>query len=253
MSRRSFEMMRPVLEGQHLQPVYLPGQLGGDAVNNDNPFSVEPGSAIAVQLVSGDYQASAIGTVTWVGEGYFLAFGHSFMNKGNVEYNVFQADVLQTIKSQAMSLKMGAAIRPIGKIVEDRHAGILGRFGTSPSMIEVEVNVKDADQRKSLTSRFRVVDMERLYPDLIISGVTAAIDRTIDRVGEGTAKVTVRFVDSKNNELTVRDNVFFGKDIAVTCVKDITSLLDIFADNEFDHVDLHSVKVDVQVKNANYG
>lgn len=241
-------MIRSVLESQQLQPVYAPGRIG--KADKTNPFSIKPGSAIAVQLVSGDYQATAIGTLTWIDGDYFLAFGHSFMNKGKVEYNVLKASVLQTVKSQTMPFKMGTALNPIGKIIEDRHAGILGCFGNSPSMIEVEVNVSDTDQKKVLKSRFRVVDMEELYPDLIVSGVTAAVDRAIDRLGEGTAKVTARFETGNPNESIVRENLFFSKDIGVSCIKDITSLLKIFADNDFHHADLRSVKVEIQIAKA---
>jgi len=246
MGRRGYEMASRVLEAQYLKPVFSPGAAGRPEMSRTVP--VKPGSAIAVQLVSGDYQVSAIGTVTWTGKNQFLAFGHPFMNKGTVGYNAYQAQVLQTVQSRVMSFKMGTALYPVGKIIQDRNAGIAGILGERQPMIEVEVAVRDRDRKLSRTSRFQVIDDELLYPGLIVSGITSAIDHALDRVGEGTAHVKVQLETLPGTEAIVRNNIFYSKDVAVSCLKDIADVLDMVAGNEFAKVQLKSIRVDVDIE-----
>lgn len=246
MGRRGYEMASRVLEAHHLKPVFSPG--AGRENGTSRLVPVKPGSAIAVQLVSGDYQVSAIGTLTWTGKNQFLAFGHSFMNKGMVGYNAYQAQVLQTVQSRVMSFKMGTALNPIGKIVQDRTAGIAGIFGERQPMIDVTVTVRDRDRKLTKTSHFQVIDDELLYPGLIISGVTSAVDNAVDRVGEGTAHVKVQLEIFPGTEAIVRTNMFYSKDIAVSCQKDVADMLGTIAGNEFSKVQLKSVQVDVDIE-----
>ena len=72
---------------------YLNEQLAPFALNayaapgGQGDFSyvkLEPGSSIGVELVKGDINLGAIGTVTWTDDdGKILAFGHPFLQNGN--------------------------------------------------------------------------------------------------------------------------------------------------------------------------
>lgn len=246
MGKRGFDNLKEALEPHHFRPVLF---LGSNK-NEESPGYVilKPGSAVAVQMVSGDYQVSAIGTVTLVDGDHFLAFGHSFTNKGKVDYLAYQAQILHTIKSQVMSFKIGLPLQRSGRIVEDRQAGILGKFGEFPRLIPVMVNVKDSDRNLSRTSSFQVIDNEQMYRDLIISGVTDAIDQTIDRVGSGTASVKIKIELENINGPMIRENLFYGKDIAVSCLQDLRDLLDLLTTNEFSPVALKSIEVNIDVQ-----
>lgn len=245
MGKRGFDILSAALEPYRFKPVFFGGRKGREAPGF---VRLEPGSAVAVQLVSGDYQVSAIGTVTMVEGDKFLAFGHSFTNRGKVDYLAYQAEILHTIKSQVMSFKIGLPLQKSGRIVEDRQTGILGRFGEFPRLIPVMVNVKDLDRNISRTSSFQVIDNEQMYRDLIISGVTDAIDQTINRVGSGTASVKIRLELENINGPFIRENLFYGKDIAVSCLQDLRELLDLLITNEFSQVTLKSIEVNIEVQ-----
>lgn len=246
MGQRGFQLMGQAFETYRLKPFFSPG-FQKNVLDGPRP-SLRPGSAIAVQLVSGDYQAAAIGTVTWMDKNYFLAFGHPFMNRGEADYNAFQAEIFQTVKSPVMAFKMGAATAPIGRISEDRNVGILGVFGESPQMIDVAVVVRDLDRRLTHNSRFQVVDNEQLYPNVIIAGTAAAIDKGLDRLGQGSARVTVTLQLGPNRSTVVHNNFFFGADIALACLRDVKSLLELVAGNEFTKAHLQAVKIDIEVE-----
>lgn len=244
MGRRGFELMSRALAGLNFEPVFLPGF--GEKTEPEK-VKLEPGSAIAVQMVSGDYQVSAIGTVTWVNGRNFLAFGHSFTNKGPVDFYAFQAKILHIVKSREMSYKIGTSLQPFGRIIEDRSVGIFGRSGEYPEMIEVAVGIKDLNKNTVRESNFEVINNEQYYSELIPAGVTAAIDEAIDRVGSGSAKVVMKIETDQNKEALYRDNLFFGKDIAVACQKELRSILDIFAANEFSAVKLKKVRLEIEI------
>ncbi len=246
MGRRGFNTLKAALEPNHFRPVFFFGSKKGRV---DSGFvRLKPGSAVAVQMVSGDYQVSAIGTVTLVEGDNFLAFGHSFMNKGKVDYLAFQAEILHTIKSQVMSFKIGLPLQVTGRIIEDRKYGLLGRFSEFPSMIPVIVTVNDLDRNLTRSSSFQVINNEHIYKDLVLSGVTDAIDQTIDRVGSGTALVQLKVELSNNSTPIIRENLFYGKDIAVYCLQDLRELLNILANNEFSQVGIKSIQVKIDIK-----
>ncbi len=246
MGRRGFDILKAALEPYHFKPVLFFGSKKAKA--NSDFVTLKPGSAVAVQMVSGDYQVSAIGTVTLVEGDNFLAFGHSFTNRGKVDYLAYQAEILHTIKSQVMSFKIGLPLQITGRIIEDRQHGLMGRFKELPSMIPVIVTVQDLDRNLIRTSSFQVIDNEHMYKDLVVSGVTDAIDQTIDRVGSGTALVKLQVEFENGNSPIIRENLFFGKDIAVSCLEDLRDLLNLLSANEFSRATVKSIQVSVEIQ-----
>lgn len=247
MGRRGYEMVKRSLQPLNLEAVYASNTAG--VTLGDGKINLRPGSAIGVQLITGDYQAAAIGTVTLCTGRDFLAFGHPFTNRGSVDYLVSEAFIYQTVKSQVLPFKLGAPIRAVGRVLQDRQAGIAGRLGELPNLIGVTVDVTDRDLKLSNQRRFQVVANEQLYRDLIISGTTDAIDQTIDRIGSGTARVRLTITGADRDPLLTRENLFYGKDIAVNCLKDLRQALDLIAANEFIAVPIKSIAVNIEVWN----
>jgi hypothetical protein len=247
MNRRGFELVSRLLEPYGFKAVFAPGSNGPNLEMGSG--LIKPGSAIAAMMVTGDYQVSAIGTVTLVDGMDFLAFGHSYTNKGKVDYFAYQAQILQTVKSPQMSFKVGAPLKLIGRITQDRQSGILGRLEESPSYIPVMISVKDNDRNLVKNSSFYVVRGRQIVHDLINSGVMDAIDQAIDRVGSGTAKVDVTIETDAGADKIYRNNLFFSKDIAAASIKDLDDLLTVILDNDFSTITMKKVSVDVELTN----
>lgn len=245
MGQRGYELVKQSLQDCGLTAVYSPAYGGVGNITNLKAM-VRPGSAISVQLITGDYQAAALGTVTFMDSRKFLAFGHSFTNKGTVNYLALSAFVYHTVKSPVMSFKLGAPLQPIGRITEDRTAGILGELGEAPDLISVTASVKDGDRNKNRNCSFAVINNEQAARDLIIFGVTDAIDQTIDRVGGGTATVSFT-IETEEQTLISRQNLFYGKDIAADCMKDLKKALELITTNEYAAVRLKSIRAEVEV------
>ena len=59
--------------------------------------TLEPGSAVGVAIIYGDFSLGATGTVTAVDGKRLLAFGHSFTHSGNVNYFMTDASVIGSV------------------------------------------------------------------------------------------------------------------------------------------------------------
>lgn len=99
----------------------------------------KPGEAIGLQLVWGDLDISAVGTVTDVDGARVLAFGHPLYNLGAVDYGLTRAEVLGVMPSLESSFKLAAAGPVVGRFSEDRTAGVAGEVGVLPKPVPMNI------------------------------------------------------------------------------------------------------------------
>ena len=100
---------------------------------------LQPGEAVCAVLVGGDYDISALGTVTFSDRKKILAFGHPLFASGPVSLPMAKGHVITTLSSLASSNKFGTAGKIIGAIRQDRSTGIMGIIGAAPEVIPVDV------------------------------------------------------------------------------------------------------------------
>src|SRR5262245_50654619 len=86
---------------QLLAPLRLAAVPGGKTGKTQSaPAVLEPGSAVAVDLVRGDMQMAAIGTVTWRDGDQVLIFGHPLFQSGAVKLPLSSAEITTIVSSQ---------------------------------------------------------------------------------------------------------------------------------------------------------
>src|SRR5207249_3435632 len=102
--------------GQPSVPADRPGvQLGPSPGKMDAEApAIAPGDAVGAQLVRGDIDFTAIGTVTRVEGNRVLAFGHPFLQLGPVEYPMTRARVETVLPSLATSFKIASPADTVG-------------------------------------------------------------------------------------------------------------------------------------------
>jgi hypothetical protein len=110
-----------------------------------------------VQIVRGDVEATALGTVTHVDGNVVLAFGHPMFLGGPVDLPMTAAQVFTVYPSQEISFVVGAAAQPVGRIVADQMTGIAGHLGESAPMVPLQIRVRRPSGRER-TFHFEVVD-----------------------------------------------------------------------------------------------
>ncbi len=237
------ERTETYLENKTLLPLFFGFKSKKDNLTKEK---LEPGSAIAVTLVDGDYQVSALGTLTWIENERFLGFGHPFLNRGVVEYGIGGAEIVEIINSNIFPFKIGIALPRTGRVMQDRGAGIAGELRTLPRTIKVLAEVSDDSYQSTKQYEFTVIKDETLLSGLVLAGLVDTIDRTLDRVGPGTAKVELE-IKGENIPVIHRENLFYGQDVAVSALKEVGEILQIVMENEFINPDLTEIAIQVQV------
>jgi hypothetical protein len=147
------------------------------------PEAIEPGSSVGAVLVRGDMDISATCTVTYTDADHLLACGHPFLNFGQVEMPMTKSTVLATLPSASNAFKIASTTETIGSFVQDRHTGILGRFGKTPEMIPVTINFRGIARPRSY--HMEVMNNARLTPVVMMASVFNAI-QGINEYGEDT-------------------------------------------------------------------
>lgn len=210
---------------------------------------LQPGSTVGVELVRGDTTMGAIGTVTYVDGDKILAFGHPFLQKGAVDFIMTNGYIFQVVSSLQNAFKMGVAGEPVGIVNQDRGAGISGKIGTCPGVVPLRVTIEDkASKRQKQYCAQTVID-ETLTPELQSQSVVSFLDKTLDRVGQGTAtveyEITARYMPGMEIK---RSNMFYSdKNISGECVGELRELLAELTANRFNPVEILEVSVKVDV------
>jgi hypothetical protein len=154
----TFEWARGVFSGLGFAPVM--GASRGAAPGVEAP-PLEPGSAVGVSLIDGDFDLSASGTVTYIDGERLYAFGHPFYNLGPTQFPLKKAFVYSVFPSLYSSFKITAATDVVGTMDQDRASAISGHLGPAPRMIPVEVHLTTSRAQERKFS-FRVVEDELL-------------------------------------------------------------------------------------------
>lgn len=149
--------------------------------------AIVPGAPIAVDVLRGDLNFSAIGTVTYRDGDRVLIFGHPFFQSGEVRLPLSTAHIVGILPSLATSFKLGVPGTPVGTATQDRRAAVGGRLGVAPALVPFTVDVKGSGRTQHF--RFEVVEDRMLMPQLV---GTAAMNSVMES-GGGALQQTVRW------------------------------------------------------------
>lgn len=177
---------------QRVSPVFSPFgtvllQAGGSAVGSDgrpagaatqpavagvaaaNP-RIEPGSVLAVPLITGDVEMTAVGTCTEVLGDRIYGFGHPFTGEGPVRLPMGTGSIQGIIANLATSFKLGAMGEPSGTLLGDHVSGVSGRLGAVPSTVPITYKVRYTDDQVERVYHYNAAIHPRFTP--LLAGVS---------------------------------------------------------------------------------
>jgi len=175
----------PQLRALGLEPVR---GLGGQGAADLKDTPLEAGSTVAVQLVRGDMDVSATGTVTHVSGNRLYAFGHPFLSIGYTDLPMSKASVLAIIPSLMNSMKIATTASAVGTIRQDRATGIMGLTGEYAKMIPVKLKLRTSRNEEREYS-YEVVNDTFLTPFLMTFTVQNGIVSSERAIGGQTLRV----------------------------------------------------------------
>ncbi|MGH9367277.1 MAG: SpoIVB peptidase S55 domain-containing protein [Thermoanaerobaculia bacterium] len=216
---------------------------GGSSFPPGPARRLEPGSAIATVLMSGDMDVAATGTVTWVEGSSVLAFGHPFLSMGPVDMPMAEARVLTVLPSVFRSFKFAATGGVLGSISQDRSSGIFGSFGARAAMVQVRVRLS-SDDIPTQTFHFEVVHNSMLTPILSAIAIDSVLTTIEKRTGERTLvwKSAIRTPD----RVIPWETVFTGLTAREEAVASLALLTNYLMANEFQDLTITGLDVDLR-------
>jgi hypothetical protein len=228
---------------------FIPYEVG-EAAQAMTDVRLEPGSALSIELIRGDVSLGALGTVTWVDGDEVLAFGHPFTRKGKVNYFLSNAWMFTTVSSINSSFKVGAPGEALGAALQDRGSGVAGKLGLYPVIAPMLVTVSDSDNGVHKSYAVQIIQDDLLSPYLTQAALVSLVDRTIDRTGEGTARVrfVVRARDLPDERELKRENMFYSAvNITEALAGEVASGVNLLTRNRFAPVWFTDINVFVEV------
>ncbi len=222
---------------------------GGRRTPVPTPGRIEAGSAVGVQLIRGDMNATAIGTVTYISGDTLLAFGHPMFGIGEVSLPMVSGEVHTFIPSQASSFKLASPLAEIGTIVQDRPSCIVGDMTRQAAMVPVNVRVT-APGGEPRMFRAEVARNRRLTPVLASMVITSAIADAEPDVTEMAVTVTSKLNVRGQGTVELRDQLFSAEGLsprALSASHGLRAFGDLLS-NPFEPVTIDSMDVDVRVE-----
>ncbi len=127
---------------------------------------LEPGGMVVVNLVQGDMDFAASGTITYVSGKKVLLFGHPLFNLGPVDLPLWSATVFGNVGTlDGSSYKFSGAVAPIGAVRLDRSAGIAGLLGAEAKLVPLRIGLNLGGKR-TLNFKFELIDSPFITPNL---------------------------------------------------------------------------------------
>jgi len=219
---------------------------GGAPTGSMDCDSLVGGAAVGAQLVRGDWNAAAIGTVTLRDRDRVLAFGHPFSSMGWIDFPLTGAEITTLMPSQQVSNKVGAATSACGALLADRQAGIAGRVGPTPAMIPVRVAVRGSRGRDRLF-RYEVVRNRLLTPGLIAGIAVSSVSTALHDVGLCTVRYAIRSYWNGGTKIGDRGNAFLSNSPLAGVGEQIDQSLTLLLGEHFRPSRLDSAVIDIDI------
>jgi hypothetical protein len=228
------------------EPLGLSVVPGGQASSPPGPSELVPGAAVAVDVMRGDLQMSAIGTVTYRDRDRVLIFGHPFFQSGAVRMPLATAEIVTIVPNSVSSFKLGMRGREVGVATQDRRVAVGGSIGGHASMLPVAVTVR-AQGRDAQTFHFEALEDRSLAPSLI---PVAAMNSVLESGGTGagqTVRWRLRLAAHGRPPLDIHD-VSAGETALNDLVTGVGLPLRYLFNNPYRRLALDSISVAIEVR-----
>jgi hypothetical protein len=218
--------------------------------------TLEPGSVIGVQLVTGDLRAGAIGTVTEKNGEQILAFGHPYLWTGNVDFPITTGYIHSILPSRFVSFKMGSTGEIVGRLFQDRRAGIFGKLGEYSEMIPVEVEIQRevTDNSGQSIKKIDTYNYEIIQEKRLTSGIAGflslnSVNASAVTGGDMAMKLDLSLeMRSPSGEFTVqRSDLYSGDDSPTISAREVVSIVDALLNNPYETVEASKIRVKVDL------
>ena len=224
---------------------FLPvaGAAGGQSsAVSDGPL--RPGSAIGVNIVSGDFNMGATGTVTEVIGNRVYAFGHPFFNLGPIAFPMTKAYIHTLLPSMTSSMKIATLGDVVGTVHQDRATTIAGLTGSAPATIPVKISL-ESERGFQKQFAFKVVSDELFTPLFTYVSILSTLTSYERETGAATFNIKGTMNVKSHGEIKIED-LFSGSSASLNTAGSVMAPLTFLLDNDFEPIQIESVDLSIQ-------
>jgi hypothetical protein len=245
-SSYAFKQSRSFFSDMGFDPVQ--SALSGQSIEEIPPpdLTLKEGGPVAIQLVSGDLDMSAVGTVTYIDGSKVLAFGHPLYNLGAVDYAMTKAKVITVVPSLMSSFKLTVSEGLVGKFTQDRVSGLLGELGKVPRMIPVNVKIMNSSGEIK-DHKINIVDDKILTPFLLNISLGSILTSEERAVGDLSLGLQGNIYLENGSSIRLEDLYSGQYDNSVLSLSSLLAGVVYFlTNNEFEELGIHRIDLRVQ-------
>jgi len=202
--------------------------------------SFAPGDPIGAVLLTGAFNVAASGTVTYIDGDKVYAFGHPFLDMGEIAFPMATSEVVTVLPSLASSFKFSNTGHVVGALRQDRAAGIMGVLGETAPMIPVELTMNG-----SQTYKVDVVRHSTLTPLILAMAADTVIANAQRAAGERTVILESEIKLKGFEPIKVREG-WAGQQARSAIPQYLAVVAGYLMSNEFRATDVESVKVNLR-------
>lgn len=241
----TLEHFAPQLRKLGFEPVQ--GVSGGGRISPKmgDPSLLHPGDMITVQLLAGDYNIGADGTVTDIEGKRVFAFGHQFLSVGNTDLPFARAEVITVVPNVQSSFKISAPREWMGSMTQDRSTSIFGELGRRAHTVPLTIRVNGVRHVPSIYHMEMATDRV-LSPLILQMAVYSSIDATERVTGLASFNVKGQIEFEKAGPVRI-DNTYAGDfGVPATVSAGVAAPLAYAMGSGFDALRIKSVEINIE-------
>lgn len=184
-ANETLERFGGYLDAMGFMAVPMGSASGSTATSANDSKTFKPGDAIGAILLNGDFTVAATGTVTHVDGDHIYAFGHPFLDMGEIRFPMAKSEVVGVMPSLATSFKFANTGQIVGTLEQDRAAGIMGILGQEARMIPIDLTL-DGSRGTSKVYHVNIVRHPQLSPLILAMAADTVVTSVQRSAGERT-------------------------------------------------------------------
>lgn len=238
----SFTDFSDIFEYSGLMPVAA-GSSSGQSEYPD--LTMKPGGILALPLVYGDIDLSAIGTITEVIDNKVYAFGHSLLGQGPVELPMATGSVHAVVANLIRSFKYGQSLEIKGSLYADEATAVVGTIGKKAPAIPMIIKVERFNDEKIRTYNAHIAVHNSLTPALLSTCLSGTATMLGDLPNENSIKYKTR-IGIKGYDPVVIEN-FSSTDDLQSYISDSIGAVNLVMNNPYDRPEITSLDFEIKI------
>ena len=220
------------------------GQAAGGQSGAADAGSMQPGAALGVPFVSGDFSAVAIGTLTHRDGDRLVGLGHPLLELGAVDLPLSGARIHGVMASRFASFKLGAAGAEIGAVRQDRWSGIAGVAGARAAVLPLGLELSGTTDGERFS--FELLRHDLLTPFLARVVILSALEPAASLTGESSliADATLYL---ENGTRVERADLYAGRAAVFDAARELAEPLRLALGGPFERIGVDSLDLTVEV------